>query len=165
MPNCTARRIFRFSKGLRIPTSWSSKRLISAIGPWPSPIATAWPAWSAPPGGQRTWLAAIDWRRNYAGRCAERRAAGDRSRVYGRLANLITTGRLRAAKGECQLAFDDLTAHQAGLLAGVILSTPDQDSVAPADHAVRWPDIASCSAIAVMPLAELHLAGHDERQI
>jgi error-prone DNA polymerase len=39
---------------------------------------------------------------------------------YGRLARLITVGRRRAAKGECELSLDDLAAHAEGLLAGVL---------------------------------------------
>ncbi len=38
---------------------------------------------------------------------------------YGRLSRLITLGRRRAPKGECQLRFDDIAEHSAGLLAGV----------------------------------------------
>jgi error-prone DNA polymerase len=39
---------------------------------------------------------------------------------YGRLARLLTVGKRRAAKGECQLAFDDLAEHGEGLLACVL---------------------------------------------
>ena len=39
---------------------------------------------------------------------------------YGNLAQLITTGRRRAPKGECWLQFDDLATYGAGLLAGAI---------------------------------------------
>jgi error-prone DNA polymerase len=42
-------------------------------------------------------------------------------RAYGRLSRLITRGRRRAPKGECQLAFDDVADHAEGLLAAVIL--------------------------------------------
>ncbi|MCA9225926.1 MAG: error-prone DNA polymerase, partial [Planctomycetales bacterium] len=38
---------------------------------------------------------------------------------YARLSRLITVGRRRAAKGECELTFQDLAEHHAGLLAGV----------------------------------------------
>ena len=40
---------------------------------------------------------------------------------YGRLSRLITRGRRRAEKGECQLLFDDIAQHAEGLLAGVII--------------------------------------------
>ena len=40
--------------------------------------------------------------------------------AYGRLARLITCGRRRAEKGACQLTFDDLAEHAAGLIAGVV---------------------------------------------
>lgn len=39
---------------------------------------------------------------------------------YGRLCRLITEGRRRAPKGECQLTFADIDAHSEGLLAGVV---------------------------------------------
>jgi error-prone DNA polymerase len=45
--------------------------------------------------------------------------ATDRA-AYGRLARLITRGRRRAEKGACQLTFDDLAEHAAGLIAGVM---------------------------------------------
>jgi error-prone DNA polymerase len=45
--------------------------------------------------------------------------ATDRA-AYGRLARLITLGRRRAIKGECELTFDDLAQHAQGLLAGLV---------------------------------------------
>ena len=45
--------------------------------------------------------------------------APDRA-AYGRLARLITLGRRRAVKGECELTFDDLAQHTQGLLAGLV---------------------------------------------
>ena len=44
--------------------------------------------------------------------------APDRA-AYGRLARLITLGRRRAVKGDCELTFDDLAQHT-GLLAGLV---------------------------------------------
>ncbi|MCA9238511.1 MAG: PHP domain-containing protein, partial [Planctomycetales bacterium] len=45
--------------------------------------------------------------------------AADRT-GYGRLARLITVGRRRAAKGQCELTFADVAEHAAGLIAGVL---------------------------------------------
>jgi error-prone DNA polymerase len=53
--------------------------------------------------------------------------ATDRA-AYGRLARLITVGRRRAEKGECQLAFDDVAAHAGGLLALVLLPSQDDEA-------------------------------------
>src|SRR5437773_5248128 len=39
---------------------------------------------------------------------------------YGRLARLITVGRRRAAKGQCELMLADVAEHDEGLLAGVV---------------------------------------------
>ena len=38
---------------------------------------------------------------------------------YGRLARLITVGRRRAPKGECELTLDDVAQHSQGLIAGI----------------------------------------------
>jgi error-prone DNA polymerase len=38
---------------------------------------------------------------------------------YGRLSRLITVGRRRAPKGECQVTLDDIAQHEAGLIAGI----------------------------------------------
>jgi len=46
--------------------------------------------------------------------------ATDRA-AYGRLCRLLTLGKRRAEKGECQLLFADIAAHQEGLLACVPL--------------------------------------------
>jgi len=40
---------------------------------------------------------------------------------YGRLSRLLTVGRRRAEKGECELTLEDVAAHNDGLLAGIIL--------------------------------------------
>ncbi|MGE0759680.1 MAG: error-prone DNA polymerase, partial [Pirellulaceae bacterium] len=45
---------------------------------------------------------------------------------YGRLARLLTLGRRRAAKGECQLTFQDVAEHHDGLLAGVVPNLADE---------------------------------------
>ena len=47
--------------------------------------------------------------------------ATDRA-AYGRLCRLLTVGRRRAPKGECELAFADVAEHAAGLLACVPLA-------------------------------------------
>ena len=44
--------------------------------------------------------------------------AADR-RGYGNLCRIITLGRRRAAKGECEIHWEDIANHSAGLLAGV----------------------------------------------
>ena len=46
--------------------------------------------------------------------------ATDRT-AYGRLARLITVGRRRAPKGDCQLTLDDVAQHSAGLIACVVM--------------------------------------------
>jgi error-prone DNA polymerase len=44
---------------------------------------------------------------------------------YGRMSSLLTTGKMRAPKGECLLDLDDLERHQHGLLAVLSISQPD----------------------------------------
>ncbi|MFW6170422.1 MAG: error-prone DNA polymerase [Planctomycetota bacterium] len=41
-------------------------------------------------------------------------------KAYGRLSRLITLGRRRAGKGECELTFSDVAQHAEGLLAGLV---------------------------------------------
>lgn len=53
--------------------------------------------------------------------------ATDRA-AYGRLSRLITIGRRRAPKGQCQLAFQDIVDHHPALLAGVLLGAEDPPS-------------------------------------
>jgi error-prone DNA polymerase len=48
--------------------------------------------------------------------------ASDRA-SYGRLSRLITVGRRRAEKGDCQLTFDDIAQHAEGLVCGVLLDS------------------------------------------
>src|SRR5262245_47546487 len=45
--------------------------------------------------------------------------ASDRN-SYGRLCRLLTSGRRRAAKGQCHLTLDDVAAHSEGLMAGAL---------------------------------------------
>lgn len=52
--------------------------------------------------------------------------------AYGRLCRLLSRGRLRAAKGECELTFDDVAEHSDGILAGLIPNATD-------DTGDRWP--------------------------
>ena len=73
---------------------------------------------------------------------------------YGRLSKLLTVGRRRAAKGECELAFDDVAAHAEGLLACVL----GGNARALADYREIFGD--RCYA-----LAELHRGPDDRRQL
>ena len=57
--------------------------------------------------------------------------ATDRS-SYGRLCHLLSVGRLRAEKGECELNWDDLTEYHDGLLAGILLEKKDSTGGHPA---------------------------------
>jgi error-prone DNA polymerase len=56
--------------------------------------------------------------------------ASDRA-SYGRLCRLITLGRRRVEKGRCELTFNDIAAHAAGLLAGVLPPDVLPDGIAP----------------------------------
>ena len=91
---------------------------------WPSPIETAWRAWSAPTSpprrpasssliGAEVTLAdaspVLLWAMNREG--------------YGRLCRLLTRGRRQAPKGECRLAFADVAEHASGLLVGVLAAS------------------------------------------
>jgi error-prone DNA polymerase len=54
--------------------------------------------------------------------------ATDRA-AYGRLTRLITRGRRRAAKGQCEILWDDIAEHADGLLAGVLAEGHDPDTL------------------------------------
>jgi len=79
--------------------------------------------------------------------------ATDRA-AYGRLSQLLTVGRRRAPKGECQLTFDDVAQHAAGLLACVF--TEDLSSLG--DYREAFGD--RCYL-----LAELHRGPDDRRKL
>jgi len=52
--------------------------------------------------------------------------ATDRA-AYGRLCRLITLGRRRAPKGQCELSWQDVAGHAEGLLAGVLIRDPARE--------------------------------------
>ncbi|MBA4030891.1 MAG: error-prone DNA polymerase, partial [Planctomyces sp.] len=79
---------------------------------------------------------------------------------YAKLCRLITIGRRRAPKGECQLTLDDIAEHASGLLAGVVPPPHGEEfSVA---WARRYRDIFGEGAYL---LAELHRGPHDRRRV
>ena len=80
--------------------------------------------------------------------------------AYGQLCRLITTGRRRAPKGECELVFDDLIDHGEGLLALVIPGYGDELC----DEAVLH-DYRQLFGDRCYLLAELHLGTDDERRL
>jgi error-prone DNA polymerase len=94
--------------------------------------------------------------------------ATDRA-AYGRLCRLITVGRRRAPKGECELTFDDVAGHAQGLLACVPLVGSGQEfpsSFFPAGRdrqalLQRYKDAFGDRCYA---LAELH-CGPDDRRV
>ena len=76
---------------------------------------------------------------------------------YGRLARLLTLGKRRAPKGECQLNFIDVTEHAEGLLASVILNEAQPEDQRDKLH--RWREVFGdrCSV-----LASLQHGPHDD---
>ena len=83
-------------------------------------------------------------------------------RAYGQLARLITTGRRRAPKGECELTLDDIAkVADCGLLAGVVPRSshfhPEQQSRPPDD----WHLYREMFGDSVYLLAEFH-SGPDD---
>ncbi len=96
--------------------------------------------------------------------------ASDRA-AYGRLCRLITLGRRRAAKGECQLTFDDIAEHAQGLLAGILydgLPRPSNEQHAECTTALegrrtrRYREVFGDRSYL---LAELHRGADDERRL
>lgn len=90
--------------------------------------------------------------------------ATDRA-AYGRLTRLLSLGRRRAPKGECQLKFDDLATHHAGLLAGVIPRSHSAGSAFPSAAVASLGLYRELFQDRCYVLAELHLGSHDRRYL
>ncbi|MEM8679366.1 MAG: error-prone DNA polymerase [Planctomycetota bacterium] len=80
--------------------------------------------------------------------------------AYGRLARLLTLGRRRAAKGDCELTVDDIAAHAEGLIAAAIPESFPSSSPAPADLST-FREIFGEQAYL---LAEFHYGVQDDRR-
>ena len=79
-------------------------------------------------------------------------------RGYANLCRLITTGRLRAPKGECHLTLDEIAQHSEGLIAGIVPPAfCEQFSI---DDAHRYRNIFEDCYL----LAELHRGPHDQHR-
>ena len=76
---------------------------------------------------------------------------------YGRLARLLTVGKRRSAKGECQLTFLDVAHHAADLLACVLLENDDPEHQLP--DLSRWREAFGDRCYL---LAQLHRGPHDD---
>ena len=85
--------------------------------------------------------------------------ATDRA-AYGRLARLITQGRRRAEKGECELTWNDIAEHAEGLMAGVLCRLTAPPTVHEAFHKYR--ELFSSRAYLI---AELHRGPDDEHRL
>ncbi len=86
--------------------------------------------------------------------------ATDRA-AYAQLARLLTVGRRRAAKGECQLEFGDIAEHHQGLLALVAPQRSGATAGSPSsDHISRYRDLFTDRCYL---LTELHY-GTDDQQ-
>ena len=78
-------------------------------------------------------------------------------KAYGNLCRLITTGRLRAPKGECQLTIEDMATSCDGLLACVLLNRYLDES-----WSVSLPRYRDLFGDRCYGLAELHLSQRDD---
>ena len=75
---------------------------------------------------------------------------------YGRLARLLTVGRRRADKGQCQLTVADIVSHAEGLLAGLMLPPVMDDT---------WRCYQEAFAGRLYGLAELHRGADDAARL
>jgi error-prone DNA polymerase len=78
---------------------------------------------------------------------------------YGNLCQLITRGRRRAAKGQCEITRNDIAAYAEGLLAGVV--PPTRNEQLAADDVLPYREIFGKSCYL---LAELHKGPHDHHR-
>ena len=85
--------------------------------------------------------------------------ATDRA-AYGKLCRLLTVGRCRAAKGECELTMDDVAHHSDGLLALMIPAFDKRQNSEAALHEYRNIFTDRCYL-----LAELHYGVDDTRRL
>ena len=85
--------------------------------------------------------------------------ATDRA-AYGRLSRLITLGRRRAPKGECELTLDDIADHNEGLIACIVGEAKHSLGDTSSCHAYREIFSDRCYL-----LAELHYGCDDERRL
>jgi error-prone DNA polymerase len=79
---------------------------------------------------------------------------------YGNLCRLITLGRRRASKGECQINFDDIASRSQNLLAGIV-PPPYCEQLSTAD-VQRYREVFGSSCYL---LAELHQGPHDHNRL
>ncbi len=79
---------------------------------------------------------------------------------YGNLCSLITTGRMRAAKGECTLRQSDIANYSGDLLAGIVPPTTSEGLTSAACHTYR--DIFGDACYL---LAELYHGPHDHYRL
>ncbi|MCA8996474.1 MAG: error-prone DNA polymerase [Planctomycetaceae bacterium] len=79
---------------------------------------------------------------------------------YSQLCKLITLGRRRAPKGECELTVADLAGHTRGLLAGVVPPVDHEQFDLERGHRYR-----EIYGDAVSLLAELHCGPHDRERV
>jgi error-prone DNA polymerase len=71
--------------------------------------------------------------------------------AYGRLCRLLSTGKLRAAKGECILRFEDLLAWQEGLLLAVMPPHPAREDATGDPFKKAWNVTADVQNNIVIP--------------
>ena len=81
---------------------------------------------------------------------------------YGNLARLITSGRRRAPKGECELYFDDIANLDAGLLACVVPSRREAVCTPGGARPRCYHDYGDLFSDRCFLLAELHYGANDE---
>src|SRR5579872_736510 len=85
--------------------------------------------------------------------------------AWGRLCRLLTTGNLRAEKGECILFLDDLLAHIDGLeLVVMEKSTFESDKPTRDFLSSLSPAAALCSSPSILPFSPSPLAGDVDAQ-
>lgn len=80
---------------------------------------------------------------------------------YGQLCRLLTRGRQRAPKGQCQLVLNDVLEHSAGLLAGVPLAPLLQQSTLATRHITCLTQLQDVFTDRLYAIAELHHGPHD----
>ena len=107
---------FSFLRGASHPQEMVAQAAALGLPPSASPTATRWPAWCGPIASGRTQdsLKLLVGARLVTTDGFEAIAYPTDRAAYGRLCRLLTSGNLRAKKGQCHLGFDEILAASEG---------------------------------------------------
>jgi error-prone DNA polymerase len=84
---------------------------------------------------------------------------------YGRLATIITRGRLRAKKGDCRVTFQDIADHANGLIAAVVGNTLVNDDLRITRYTRSWHDYHDLFPNCIYLAVSIHGGSDDKSRL